>query len=563
MTDTSGAVARRAVWCSAWRPSAMAAALLMSLMAAGIVVPAAGPTFYPDDPLAREPETQDASGVQPWENILSYDLLLNLFAQPGDVRDVRALNVNTADEVPDSNWFVNRILARPLSDAELFRGPSTGPPPAPGRMVVVRAKPAGISPGFVLRDAAGTTWFVQFDGRGYPEAATGAFMVANRIFHALGYYQVEAYLAELRPEDLDIGPRAEVETPSGAIRRIDRDDLQRVFDRAARQPNGAYRMLASRAVPGTVLGGFRYHGTRPDDPNDVVPHEHRRELRALHVFGGWTNLVDMKAGNTLDTLIELDGRSVVRHYLQDVGSTFGTGALGPREWDEGYEYLYESSATWKRLATFGFYIRPWQRIPYHEHRAIGRFEGDRFDPEAWRPRVPTTALRNARADDKFWAARRVMAFTDEMIRTVVKAGAYSDPEAERLLADVLIKRRDAIGRAYYTAISPLVGFALDDSGSLTFVNEAVQHGIIVPGDEPAYAAEWFRFDNATGATTPLGSSRAAASARLEAPAPLAGDFVKVSVRAVEAPYQRWQQPVDVYFRRARGDWQLVGVERLP
>ena len=42
----------------------------------------------------------------------------------------------------------------------------------------------------------------------------------------------------------------------------------------------------------------------PTIPNDVVPHEHRRELRALKVFGAWTNLVDMKAGNTLDTVVD-------------------------------------------------------------------------------------------------------------------------------------------------------------------------------------------------------------------------------------------------------------------
>ncbi len=50
-----------------------------------------------------------------------------------------------------------------------------------------------------------------------------------------------------------------------------------------------------------------------------MPHEHRRELRALQVFGAWTNLVDMKAGNTLDTVITENGRAHVRHYLQDVG----------------------------------------------------------------------------------------------------------------------------------------------------------------------------------------------------------------------------------------------------
>ena len=55
-------------------------------------------------------------------------------------------------------------------------------------------------------------------------------------------------------------------------------------------------------------------------PNDVVTHEHRRELRSLQVFGAWTNLVDMKALNTMDTLITENGRARVRHYLLDAGS---------------------------------------------------------------------------------------------------------------------------------------------------------------------------------------------------------------------------------------------------
>jgi hypothetical protein len=61
-----------------------------------------------------------------------------------------------------------------------------------------------------------------------------------------------------------------------------------------------------------------------------VPHEHRRELRALRVFDAWTNLTDLKAGNTLDPLVTTDGTPVVKHYLKDVGSTFGHGRQRPR-----------------------------------------------------------------------------------------------------------------------------------------------------------------------------------------------------------------------------------------
>ena len=168
------------------------------------------------------------------------------------------------------------------------------------------------------------------------------------------------------------------------------------------------------------------------------------------MFGAWANLVDMKAGNTLDTVITENGRGVVRHYLQDVGSTFGTGALFPRDGDEGYEYLYEGDTLVKRLLTFGFYLSPWQTVDYDEHPEMGRFEGDEFEPEDWKPRVPVAALRHVRPDDALWAALRVMAFTDEQIRAAVKTGNFIDPAAEKLLGDILIKRRDKIGRVYYS-----------------------------------------------------------------------------------------------------------------
>jgi hypothetical protein len=74
----------------------------------------------------------------------------------------------------------------------------------------------------------------------------------------------------------------------------------------------------------------------------VVPHEHRRELRALRVFGAWANLTDLKSANTLDTLVSEDGRMVVKHWLQDVGSTFGTNN-DLREWDLSWEHFYQGA----------------------------------------------------------------------------------------------------------------------------------------------------------------------------------------------------------------------------
>lgn len=552
---------------TAFRPSRLArvaVAALVAAVGAGLGTFAAGPTFFPDDPISREPSSQDASGVQAWDIPLGYDLALNLFGNPGDLRDVRAQDVNTVDEVPDSEWFTNRVLAASISGDALMRGPVEHDGPVPGRLTVVRAKPAGVSPGFVLRDSAGVTWFAQFDAPSHAEAASAASMIANRLFWALGYWQVEYHLGQLRLEDLDIGEKALVETPSGRTRHLDHADLKRVLSNAHRNADGTYRMLASRAAEGRVLGGFKYHGTRPDDPNDTILHEHRRVLRALKVFGAWTNLVDMKAGNTLDVLVKAGDRQVVRHYLQDVGSTFGTGALGPREWDEGYEYLFEKTPTLKRLYTMGFWIRPWQTVPYKEYPAVGRFSAEAFVPDAWVPRVPTAAIRNARPDDTFWAARRVMAFSDDMIRTLVRVGRISDPAAADHLATVLMQRRDLIGRAYYAAVAPLVDFSLDETGTLRFVNDAQRVGIL-PKTESRYRATWARFDNATGDTTVIGTPTEAAEPRLAAPAGLPasdGSYVRVDIVTTNATYPSWQTPVRLHFRRAAGAWQLVGVNRL-
>jgi hypothetical protein len=523
------------------------------------------PKFLPDDPIAREPDTQDASKVQEWDIGLIADLTLNVFGRPGDpTPGVRAQNVNTIDEVPDSSWFTNRIYSRAMSVEEVVRGPNTTAGPAAGTWTIIRAKTAGTAPGFTVRDEAGNVWFISMDARGYPVAATAAIAVATRLFWALGYYVPESHLATVRPENIVIGDKVTI--PShGRRRRFTQADLRDVFARSARNTDGSYRVMAQRGLEGRVVGGFKYFGTRPDDPNDIVPHEHRRELRALQVFGAWANLVDMKAGNTLDTVITENGRSYVRHYLQDVGSTFGTGSLGPRSGDEGHEYVYEGAPTVKRLATLGLYIQPWQTLDYEKHPEVGLFTAEAFEPEAWKPRVPVAALLRARADDTLWGALRVMAFTDERIRAAVKTGQFTDPLAEKLLADVLIGRRDKIARVYLAKVNPLVKFGLDGSGVLTFENPAVRAALADP-PKGGYQAAWFRFDNATGVSQPIGSLTTARDGRLQAPADLPqgdGVYIKTSIAAVDGPHPSWATPVDVYFKRAGSAWHLVGVERLP
>jgi hypothetical protein len=540
-----------------------AALLALSVAAAAFFATSAstqGPRFYSDDPIAREPESQDASKAAPYDPSQMYELLYNLFIT-SDYKPsgLRAKNINTIDEVPDSSWFTNRVGTRTITNDELVRGANVGAPPDPSKWVLIREKTSGAHPGFTAVDAKGETWFLQFDPTKFPEGATGAVAIATKIFWALGYNQVESFLTTFDPRKASIDPKATVRRPNGKRTRFIQDDVDVILEGVARNPDGTYRVVAGRLLRGTILGPFQYAGTRPDDPNDVVPHEHRRELRALRVFGAWTNLTDIKAANTLDTLINENGKMIVKHYLQDVGSTFGM-CNDFYEWDLSYEYFLEGPPSRKRLFTLGFGLSPWQTVDYVEYPSVGKFEGKVFDPRTWRPQTPTTPYMELRDDDAFWAARRIAAFTDDMIRAVVHTAQFSNPAAEKYLADVLIQRREKIKSIYLTQVNPIVNPRLDGKG-LTFENAAVAGG--VAQGAVAYRASWMLFDNATGATKPLSETKSATTT-ITAPGGLpSSGFVAVDIAADSDAHPTWKQPVRAYFRQDGGSWKLVGFERMP
>ena len=198
--------------------------VLCCLIAAGAgLLTAAERRFFDDDPLIREPESQDSSKVKEWEIDLFIDLATNLFGRPGDsAPNVRAKNINTVDEVPDSSWFTNRLLTRPVTPDDVARGPLTGSGPAPGTWSLVSRKLAGVAPGFTMRDSRNELWFVSFDAARHPEAATSAIIVANKIFWTLGYWQVENYLVSVNPEQILISDKATFTPASGRERRMER-----------------------------------------------------------------------------------------------------------------------------------------------------------------------------------------------------------------------------------------------------------------------------------------------------------------------------------------------------
>jgi hypothetical protein len=528
---------------------------------------AAAPRFYPDDPIWRDPESQDASRAQPVKVSDQFDLVENSFLGAGDKAERHAANVNTVDEVPDSSWFTNRVgpLQKGAIDlASLATGPDRGSGPAAGPWTVLSRKGEGVTPGFTIRDSTGEIYWIKFDPVGFPEMASGAEVISTKLFHAFGYHVAENYLATFKVDDLQIAPDATMKDEDGRPRRFTRADLERILEGAARRPDGSYRVLASRNIAGRILGPFRYYGTRPDDPNDIFPHEHRRELRGLEVFSAWLNHDEVRSSNSLDSVVPEGTRQIVRHHLLDFGSTLGSGTVKAQSRRAGNEFVWESRPTLITMLTLGLYVRPWIKVDYPDMPAVGRFESTYYRAENWKPDYPNPAFRKARPEDRFWAARIVAAFPDEAVAAVVRTARFTDPRATEYLTRTLLERRAKVLRTWLNATNPIVGPTLARSGELTFENAAERAGVARAADR--YTVEWSRFDNATGAHQAVGGEQTVTAPKAVAPPALTSagsEYVSVRIRAFSAEHPAWAEPVVAYFRRSGDSWSLVGLDRNP
>jgi hypothetical protein len=537
-----------------------AGALTAPLLALALVAtPAAAQKFYPDDPILvdRDDLPIDKPGVI--ELSATYDLLEKTFAPMDPAVEVpRAMNVNTLGEVPDSSWFRNRIGVREMTLEELARGPSVGGRPELP-LTVIAGKATGISPGFTVRDAAGKVYFVKFDPLPHPNLSTAAEVIGKNFFYAIGYNVTESYLVYLRSGDLTIDPGAQVRIEGSKRIPMERAFLEKMLEESAHHPDGSTRAVASLALEGEALGPFQFQGTRPDDPNDIVPHEHRRELRGYRVFCAWLNHDDSRAINTLDTYVGGPGGSGhIRHHLIDFSSSLGSGSdylrrIAPQDPRAGNEYIVDFEPIWKAFYTFGIADRAWRRIPYAYPRyaEAGRIESDYFDPATWKPEYPNPAFDRMLADDGFWAAKIVARFTDDAVRVIVSTGDFLSKDAERYLADTVIRRRDKVVAHYFRELNPLDGFSAGDS--LEFRNQGVERGL---GEVAGYEYEWFAFDNQTGELASLGASGRADDPRIPIP-DSDSPYLMVRIRAESPSEPSWSKPVDVYLRAMK----VVGIER--
>jgi len=412
-------------------------------------------------------------------------------------RKLSSKNVNVFDEVPDSGFFTNRQGRERLSPEALEKGYQENSGPDMSKpLQVIAAEQRGIYPRFWVRDAQGDEYLLEFDPQGNMELATGAEIIASRFYYALGYTVPQFSILQIRPDQFQVAPEATTWEDTGFKKGLSQKRLEEYLMVLPQNAESLYRASACKTMKGDPRGPFSFESRRKDDPADLVNHRDRREIRALGVFASWLNHYDLRESDTLDVSVEEGGKAVLKHYIVDFNGALGSTLEGSKEPMLGYEHMIDYGETFKSVLAFGFREKPWQKKwrlageKIQGSPAVGYFTNDLFDPAGYKTQFPYEVFRLMTRADGFWAAKLLMRFSDEDIRTMVKAGQYSNTKDFETVARTLIERRDMIARYWFSQASPLDNF-LFSAGQLSFKDLAVDHGM-ASKEESVYRVEVMR-----------------------------------------------------------------------
>ncbi len=502
------------------------------------------------DDLERKLSAHDTSFYRDFFDSILYGrfaqfLRLDQLARHLTFKKDPALDVNRFDEVPDSTFFTNRHGRKRLSAGELKRGPGEGSGPDPkGPWRVTKGKTEGVTAGFFIEDGKGDAYLLKFDPKDNPDMATSAEIISHKFFHAFGYHVAEYYLVKLSPDILIPDPQATYYDENGFKKPLTAEALETLIEKIPKYKGGVLRASASKILPPPRLGYMDFEGRRENDPDDLVAHEDRRSIRALRVFGSWLNHYDLRRDNTMDVVEAVDGKTFVKHYLIDFGSTLGSAGFRPKVPVAGHENIVDWYEIGEGIPTLKLVEKPWERrwdqvnrsISYPE---IGYFDNYQFDPGKWKTQLPYEPFQRLTVSDAFWASKIIMSFTDEDIRAIVDTAQYSSPDTAKIVSEILIARRDIIARYWFFRATPLDELRLFQSGDsnyeIRFTDLAVKYGFAQSGE----AQYRYRMQTKGGS----GEERefSGSSFSIQAPAGARGDIV-LYVSAKYAGQDEWSHP---------------------
>ncbi len=378
-----------------------------------------------------------------------------------------AANATSLDEVADSAWFDNRIGVRPLTDEQQTLGACKPEDllehdAADGSWVVDHGKDDGSTLGFRVTIPGKGEYMLKADDAGLAERASAASVIGASLYEAAGFSTTCEQVVVIRRGQLTLLPKLVVTNNSGITKPFDDKALDKVLA-SSTQVGTSVRMQASKWLPGLALGPFRYVGLREDDPNDIISHQNRRELRGSRLLAAWMNHWDAREQNTMDVWFASNPKEkrsspgYVRHFILDTSDVIG-GAADPLALARrlGFSYNLDFGDVLTDFVTFGLLERPWDRAhPKAGREKFGMYSVRDFDPERWITLYPNPAMLRMTERDGAWMARIIARFTPANIRTIVAAGRFSDPTDAEYVANVLLERQHRILARYLMKLSPL------------------------------------------------------------------------------------------------------------
>lgn len=517
-----------------------------------------------------------ACAPEPYVSPLAWDGLDNSIFRPvSDALRVRpsrrATNANSFDEVADSAWFTNRLGVAKPSREVLLRGACQVDQlldvdaALEGSWRIDQGKPNGASPGFRIR-VGKQKYMLKTDTVQQPERPSAASAIGAAIYHAAGFHTSCEQIVYFEPSLLKLDPGLTVTDNSGVSRPFDDKALAKVFEQATRRGTRV-RMQASAWLPGYLIGPFRYEGTRSDDPNDVIAHEDRRELRGARVLAAWLNHFDAREQNSMDSWISENPKindtspGYVRHYYLDTSDCFGS------EWDWdgisrrlGNSYLLDFGDIATDFVTLGSRTGPWEVAKRTPGMGLfGYFHYDNFDPDGWKNEYPNPAFSRATEHDNAWMARILSRLDRADIEALVALGKFSKPEYEQFLTEVLEQRLRRIVERYLTRLSPLSDAHIDPQGSLCLLDLARRRDV-----QPTSAFRYEAVVHEGSGVAPLATHKQGAEVCMMLPKPGQGTLTLPSAQylIVEISNGAATYPLLVHlYRLSNGGYQLVGLER--
>ncbi len=477
-------------------------------------------------------------------------------------RDRRALGVNSFDEVPDSTWFTNRVGPRALTNEQITAGPGPTTPEEHFPWTIKSSKEGGTALGFVAEDARGVKFVLKFDYPHVPEAEGAASAVVARLLWASGYNVPADHVVYFKRSDVKVSKKAYTKV-GGKKQPIDEAYFDGKLKNIAVGEDGRIRAFVSTFITGEVLGGTHRVGVRKDDPNDLIPHELRRDQRGQAPIFAWLSHTDAKEDNTLDTWQEDPANKAVHyvmHYLIDFGNSLGTQPMVNRRPAIGYRHDVDPLPTLLSIATLGLWRQTWEFVGDPKIRGVGLYSNDLYNPAEWKANTfAQLPLVWADRFDQFWGSKILIRFTPDQLAAALKAGRYSDPRAPKYLLETMIARQRTTARYWFRRVNPIDEFSVVAGAQVCFTDLALRHKLETIGTS-------FKITAYDAAGKSLGATReitAAADGRACLPdSPVASGKDNYTILRIHSSRSGLPDTLVHLGSDAAGQARVIGIHRL-